>query len=477
MASILIVEDEHVLGQTLNGSLSDDGYDVHWVPSAEDATVWLGQHRADLLLLDVQLPGIDGLEFLRTAKQAQVDLAAIVMTAHGDVNCAVEAMKLGALDFLLKPIDLDALSLIVKKTLGHRRIERQWEHEQRTRSERFGLDKIIGSCDAVRKAKSMVERFNRLDLSSSTPPPNVLITGATGTGKDLLARAFHIAGPRRDKPFVHVNCAALPEGLVESELFGHAKGAFTGANAAKGGLFEVADQGVLFLDEVSAMPMSSQAKLLTAIETNKIRPVGRIEETAIDVQLIAAMNEDPQALVTDGRLREDLYHRLRVIHVDLPPLRLRGSDMMTLAEHFVRVHCRKFGLAIKSFSPMARKAVREYTWPGNVRELCHRLESAVLLSDGDTIDVELLPSNVPQNLDGKTPDSSKFIHTDFSRGPISLEDVERTLLLRALAAANYNVSRAAALLDISRDTLRYRADKHGLDTSQRGPVPATDPSA
>lgn len=460
MASILIVEDERLLGKTLQASLKDDGHDVHWVVSAEEALARLEKHQADLALVDVGLPGIDGLELLRSLNKSHPDTAVLMMTAHGDVATAVAAMKLGAADFLLKPVDLEAVSLIANRNLREGRRAQSWRHEQKRRAQEFGLHNIIGEAPGVERAREMVRRLARIEPRGSAMPPHVLITGETGTGKDLLAKALHYEGARQEGPFVHINCAALPAALVESELFGHAKGAFTQAHASKRGLFEVAHQGTLFLDEINSLDLALQAKILVAIEAGRIRPVGSVDERTVNVQLVAAMNEDPERLVEQNRLREDLYHRLRVVHLHLPPLRERGADLLTLAEHFVGAHCRRFGLKPRSLSVEAKKAVRRYHWPGNVRELCHRLESAVLLSE-EIIEAEMIPApRAADPLAGGT--NGDVIHINFASGPMPLEQVEKVLISRALSTAEFNITRAAELLDLSRDALRYRAEKFDL---------------
>lgn len=462
MATILIVEDEKLLGKSLQASLQDEGYQAHWVASGEEAVVWLKDHQADLALLDCRLPAMSGIELLEELSRSHPDLAAVMMTAHADVQTAVRAMRCGACDFLIKPLDLVALGEVARKNLHNRRISQTLKHEQRTRTQEFGLHQIVGRCAGIEKAKALVRRLATLQVDEHARPPNVLITGETGTGKDVFARSIHFEGPRRLGSFVHVNCAALPESLVESELFGHVRGAFTDARSSKRGLFEVADQGTLFLDEIGALPLGVQAKVLTAIDSGMIRPVGAAAELQINTHLVTAMNQDPVEWVKQGKFREDLYHRLRVIHIDLPPLRERGGDLKTLSDHFLAVYCRKFSMPVKHISRAGRDALQRYDWPGNVRELSHCMESAVLLS-GDTIDDGFIPVRRSRNGSPHTNGNGSAISLDFSRGPISMEHVERQLITRAMAATNNNVSRAAQLLDLSRDTMRYRLEKHGFN--------------
>lgn len=462
MATILIVEDEALLGRSLAASLGDDGHRATWVSSGEEALDWLNLHNADLALVDCRLPGMTGPQFLDQLVKASPDTVTIMMTAHADVQTAVRCMKTGAEDFLLKPLDLNAISVVAKKSLENRRMARRISHERKARSQRFGLHQIIGQCPGIERAKAIVRRLSTLRVADGERPPNVLISGPTGTGKDLIAQAIHYEGELRDGPFIHVNAAALPEKLVESELFGFVKGAFTGAGASKRGLFEVADGGTLFLDEIGALDLTLQAKVLTAIETGRIRPLGAAEETSINVRLVAAMNQDPKQWVEEGKFRADLYHRLCVVHITMPALRERGRDIDVLADHFLRAYCRKFQLPDKKFTPEARQALRQFDWPGNVRELSHCVESAVLMS-GEFIEEDLFPRRRSKPLRSAEGSEGDAISVDFSRGPISLEQVERELITRALAASKHNVSLAAQMLSISRDTLRYRLEKYGMN--------------
>jgi DNA-binding NtrC family response regulator len=471
VASVLIVEDEQGLGQTLQMSLTDEGHRAHWVASAEEASAWIVGRQVDLALVDLRLPRRDGIDLLKEFSSSFPEMVVVLMTAHGDVRTAVEAMKLGAADFLLKPVDLDAVSLIASRHLKQSKIARQWQHEQQKQSREFGLDRIIGTCPQVEKAKTLVRRLCAIVANSEASPPNVLITGETGTGKDLIARAIHFEGTRRDASFTHVNCGALPETLAESELFGHVKGAFTDARTNKRGLFDLADGGTLFLDEVCSLPQTVQAKLLTAIESRRFRPVGASEERAVDVQLVSAMNRDPEKLIADGQLRADLYHRLRVVEIALPPLRERGEDLSVLAAHFIASHCGRFRMPEKRMSPAALSALMAYHWPGNIRELSHCLETAVLMG-GDVIDEDAMPAGARPRAAHEPAGHVQCgdFRVDFSEGPISLDSVERKMIVRALEEAGYNVTKAATLLDMSRDTLRYRLEKHRINAASPGPV-------
>lgn len=468
MPSILIVEDEEVLGKSIAAALSDDGFETLWIPSGESALELLDHRAVDLALMDVRLPGMSGLDLLRILSDQHPDTVCIIMTARGEVTTAVTAMKLGAVDFLLKPLDLDEVSELAKRHCQHRRIAQNWKYLQRDHAQRFGLHQFLGNCPRIESAKSMVRRLGRIQPRLGVPPPSVLISGATGTGKDLLARAIHYEGPRRDGPFVQINCAALPPALLESELFGHVKGSFTGAQSSKSGLFQVADGGTLFMDELGAMDLALQSKVLVAIDSLRIRPVGSTVEVLIDVQFVAAMNQDPQEWLDAGKLRADLYHRLRVINIELPRLAQRGDDIPRLADHFLSHYCRKFDLPRKRLSTDAKKRMRSYHWPGNVRELAHRVESAVLLSQDEVIDSEFLPESVLGCKKNGAGVSASGIDIDFSNGPISLDGVEEFLIREALESTGFNITKAAHLLGLSRDTLRYRVEKHGIVQKRNG---------
>ncbi len=462
MASVIVVEDEPGLGRGLRDALTTAGHHAEWVPNAELGLKWIRTHRPDLAILDVRLPGMTGLDLLTELADDPDRPASIVVTAYGDIETAVKAIKLGAEEFLTKPVDLHALLTMVERTTARLRSKRALAFHRKEAQSKYGLHRIIGRCEAVQRATGLVRRIAELGDAVFQEPPNILITGDTGTGKDLLARAFHVEGARAAGPFVHVNCAALPESLVESELFGHAKGAFTDARSAKIGLFELANDGTLYLDELGQVPIHVQAKLLTAIETRAIRPVGSIEERPVRVQIVAAMNQPVQQSINDGTFREDLFHRLRVIHAHLPPLRERGSDVELLIDHFIEAHCARLKVPCKTLTDDAAAFLHAYHWPGNIRELHHWLESAVLQS-GDTISRRNLPLPLDQPAGARITGGAKTtLDVDWSAGPIMLEEIERQLLSDALARAEGNLTKAAKMLGLTRYTMRYRAAKHGL---------------
>jgi DNA-binding NtrC family response regulator len=463
MATILIIEDEHLLGKSIRDGMDGEGHRAVWVRSAEEALDWLASGSAHVALVDIRLPGMSGVELLAILASDHPDLTPIVVTAHGDLSTAVEAMRAGAYDFLTKPIDLDAISLVVGRALEHQGLASQRKHQRRRDEARFTLANIIGSCPEIQQAKDRVARLAALGSTIATDPPNVLIAGETGTGKDLFAQAIHHEGPRASGPYVHVNCAALPANLIESELFGHIKGAFTDAKQSKRGLIELADGGTLFLDEVGELPASLQAKLLVAIETRMVRPVGGVQDMPVNVHLIAATNQNIDQAVSDGRFREELYHRLRVIEIKLPPLRRRADDVLLLAERFLAAHCQRFRFTPKTLTASARSALTKHTWPGNVRELSHVLESAVLLCECDTIDLADLALPASRDVRVKVSgDDACPVAVDFSNGPVRFEDIEKKILTAALNESGGNVVQAATLVGLSRDTMRYRAAKFGL---------------
>jgi len=462
MSRVLIVEDELVLAKNLRSKLTAHGLEAVIANSAEEALKVFGTIMPDLVLLDIRLPGIDGLTLLPKLKAESPSTNVIVMTAHGSERVAVDAMRAGAFEYLTKPVDLDELLLVVNRALEHQQLADNLSFLRRQEEQRSGLDRIIGESAGIRGLKETIRRLTRTEVIALSDPPTVLIMGETGCGKDLVARAIHYEGPRRTKPFIHVNCTALPATLFESELFGHVSGAFTSAVKAKRGLFEVANGGTIFLDEIGHLDADSQAKLLLAIEHRQIRPVGATEARPINVHIIAATNRDLAAAVTANEFRRDLYHRLRVIEMIVPPLRTRREDIPMLAAFFLAAHCRRFGLAPKRLSDDAIDTLARYNWLGNVRELSHILESAVLQVDGaEVTDRDLRLGQEEGGGHGIRVDlpGGKSISMDFNNGTPTLDEVEYTILSTAFDYFGRNLSRAARSLGITREALRYRLNK------------------
>ena len=455
---VLIVEDEPVLARNLARSLERMGHTVETTDSGESALTQVQAQRPDLILLDNRLPGISGLDTLRRLRAHDPSLLVIMMTAFATLDDAVTAMRLGAADFVRKPIGLAELELAVERVVQNDRLRQELRYYRGQRDGRANGG-LVGESEAMQQLRHTVERLRGVQRAKGGGP-TILIVGETGTGKGLLARTLHQTGARKGGPFIEVNCTAIPEALLESELFGHEKGAFTDAHAAKPGLIEAAEGGTLFLDEIGHVSGAVQAKLLKVIEERTVRRLGSLRDRATDVWVLAATNRDLEAAVRKGEFREDLYHRLRVLEIAVPPLRARGDDVLDLAEHFLRVHASQYGVPAPRLSPAARAALKAYRWPGNVRELANIMERAVLLTDGGAIepsDLAMLPAEPP---------ATEFCVT-FPPGGIVWADLEKSLIEQALAQAGGNQVRAAKLLGLSRDALRYRMEKHGLGTGGR----------
>ncbi|MEK6643402.1 MAG: sigma-54 dependent transcriptional regulator [Planctomycetota bacterium] len=462
MPRILIVEDEHVLARNLQEKLCANGYSVAVAHTGRDALAACATLLPDVILLDVRLPDTDGIVLLPKLKAEASATNVIVMTAHGNERIAVDAMKAGAFEYLTKPVDLDELALTVQRAVEHQQMADNLRFLRQKEAGSSGLDLIIGSSESTRLHKESIHRLTRTEAFGLPDAPTVLITGETGTGKDLAARALHYGGPRKDKPFIHVNCTALPPTLFESELFGHLRGSFTSASHAKRGLFEVAHGGTIFLDEIGHLDMAMQAKLLQAIESREIRPVGATETRTINVHVIAATNRDLRAAVESGEFRRDLYHRLRVIELHVDALRDRREDIQSLVQHFLVMHCARFGMKPKSMNREAMNALLSHDWPGNVRELSHLIESTVLQVDCDEIQPrdlrlgETVASTGDLRIDVV---GGQSIVIDFDRGEPKLDEIEHTILVAAFEHTGRNLSRAARILGITREALRYRLNR------------------
>jgi len=461
MPKVLIVEDEVSLARTMGDALSQAGHQVRLVHVGERVLDEFRAFSPQVVLMDVRLGGVSGLDLLARIKEESPDVEAVVVTAYGSVEVAVDAMKRGAADFLTKPIDLDVLLVTVNKLWSASRDRRRLKQFRSAQAGQLRNVEIIGQCPAIVAVREQVARLVQRSAAAGGELPAILLTGETGTGKDLLAGCIHAALPSRDGPFVALNCSAVPAELFESELFGHQRGAFTGAAGDKAGLFETADAGTLLLDEIGDLPLPLQPKLLRALETRTARRVGDTRDRGFDLYLIAATCRNLAAQVAEGRFRGDLYYRLKVLTIHLPPLRERGDDVLLLADRFRRQLGAKYGIADLALSEAARQALRDYDWPGNVRELQHALESAALSITGSLIDVSDLP--LPVAVD-PVRRAERAIDED---RPIVLEQVEKSLIEQALAHTGGNVSAAARLLSIGREALRYRMAKFGLPAGEK----------
>ncbi|MCA9255997.1 MAG: sigma-54-dependent Fis family transcriptional regulator [Phycisphaerales bacterium] len=469
MAKVFVVEDELVLAKNVCDKLRAHGHKAEMRHNCADALAAVASIIPDVILLDIRLPDGDGLELLPKLREEAPSASVIVMTAHGNERIAVDAMKAGAFEYLTKPVDLDELKLVVDRAVDQGRVADNLDFLRRREENTSGLDRILGDSPAINQIKETITRLTRTNVLALPDPPTVLITGETGTGKDVAARALHYDGPRRKKPFIQVNCTALPATLFESELFGHVKGAFTSATGSKRGLFEVAEGGTIFLDEIGHLDLEMQAKLLHAIEHREIRPVGATELRPINVHIVAATNRDLAAAVEKDEFRRDLYHRLRVVQLHLPPLRARGDDILLLARHFLARHCDRFGMGQKRFGSEALDRMRSHAWRGNVRELSHVVESAILHADGDEIGAARLPlsneaaADIGDELDDYHMSigvgDDRFVRLNFDGECPSLDEIEHIILSAAYEHTGGNLSRAARILGITREALRYRLNR------------------
>ena len=466
--AVLIVEDERVLAEAMSDYLGRHGFEAGTAGSGEAALDAIHRAEPDLVVLDYQLPGMDGLETLREIRQRAPQAAVVMLTAHGNVKTAVEAMRAGAFDYLTKPIDLEELALVLGRARSHARLERELRLLQGADGRSAPGERLVGVSEATHQLRTQVERLAALDQGPGAAPP-VLISGETGTGKGLVARAIHDLSPRAERPFVEVNCGAIPAQLLESEMFGYERGAFTDARAAKPGLFEAADGGTLFLDEVGAMPLELQVKLLKAIEDRSVRRLGGLRQKTVDVRIVAATNRDLDRAAQEGAFRVDLLYRLKVLTLQLTPLRGRPEDVVPLAHHFLAEVGRRYRRP-RRLTADAEASLRAYAWPGNVREVANVIERAVLLHEGEEIGAAVLglssfaPGGAPVEVG-----AGGGVKVDFSQGGLSLSELERTLIVEALKASGGNRRRAAELLGISVETLRYRMEKHALTSAEHDP--------
>jgi DNA-binding NtrC family response regulator len=433
--SILVVDDEKAQREILEIILAEEGYDVTTAASGEAALKFAKDRRFDLALTDLKMTGMDGIELLQQLLAFDSSIIVILLTAHGSIESAKEALRRGAFDYLEKPYDKAALLETINRA----------------------LDRLNAIDSEIISASPKMETVKKMILKVARSNSTVLIRGESGTGKELIARAVHNQSPRAQEMFQAVNCAAINENLLESELFGHEKGSFTGAHAEKKGLFEIADRGTLFLDEIAELDVGIQAKLLRALQERKIRRVGGTHELSVDVRVIAATNRDLRAMVSDGRFRDDLYYRINVLSIDVPPLRERREDIPVLIDYFLKKHTKNTSRLITGLTPETRKLMIDYSWPGNVRQLESAIERAILLAENDKITLEDLPTEVRQEV-GPAADGTFKLPAE----GINFEDVERNLITQAMEQTDYNITKAAKLLGLTFRTLQYRLEKFGI---------------
>ena len=460
MASILIIDDEVTLAKNTARFLEKSNHDVNTAETALEGVKAFKENPPDIIVLDYKLPDKDGLSVIAEIRELDANVPIIMVTGHGSITLAVNAMKAGANDLMTKPVALselrDRINQLSKRQHNESRLKYYDERERNYGS----LDAIIGKSKEILDLKKRISKVAGIDTGESLPP--ILITGETGTGKELIARSCHYCSNRRDKPFIEINCATIPHNLLESELLGYERGAFTDAKERKIGLFEAADEGTIFLDEIGEMSISLQAKLLKVIEDGRFRRLGSVQERQINIQIITATNQDLEKLISEGLFRSDLYFRLKVLRLMTPPLRDRNGDALLLASHFLSDFSRRYRKSNLAFSPEAEESIAQHHWPGNVRELRNVVEQAVLLTDGPNIEPsDLLLHSVNQNQAMGSLSIKALANAEEPDGS-SLDRVEKELLNNALNEAKGNVSKAAKILGISRDTLRYRIGKHDI---------------
>ncbi len=455
MEKILIIDDESFIRENVQRILAEDGYTVLTAESGENALELVADEDLDLVLLDLNLGAEDGLAVLKSLKEIDSELLVIVITGFGSVESAVDALKMGAFHYMKKPFKADALRLIVKLALQTQTLKREVRNLRKGDLELFEKVPLIGASNAFREIIRHVREIARF------PASTVLITGASGTGKELLAKAIHHLSDRNDAPFIEINCASIPVNLLESELFGHEKGSFTDARERKIGLFEEANRGTIFLDEIGEMDPAMQSKLLRVLEERKLRRVGGTRPIDIDVRVIAATNRDLSTAIRDGQFREDLFYRLNVFPIQIPPLRDRREDIPLLAKFYLERYNRAFSRNFQEIDPAALELLVAYDWPGNIRELKNTIERICIMHNGPALLAEYLPSEMLYKEQAKNSTTIENIDLDLGLEK-SIEHYERSLIKAAIAKTGGNVLQAAQLLMVPRGTLRYKMTKHGL---------------
>jgi len=469
-STVLIVDDERTLARAVKTFLTEAGYEAEVAGDAEQALRMLETLRPDVVFSDLRLPGMSGIELMKRIREFDAGIPVVIMTAHGTIEGAVEAVKLGAFDYLKKPVDLEELKLLADRARETTQLRQELSYYRRQAARDVPMAGVVGRSPALR---AVLDQARQIATLEETPP--VLISGETGTGKGLIARTIHAGSTRASKPFIEVNCTALPGTLMESELFGHERGAFTDAKESRMGLFEAGEGGFLFLDEVGDIELALQGKLLKAVEERTVRRVGGTRDRRIDIRILSATNRDLERAAQQGLFRSDLYFRLAVIILHLPPLRERGDDVLVLAEEFLTRFNSKYGKHVRRLDPPARELLLGYPWPGNVRELSHVIERAVLWSRGDALDLQHLAltrtGNGEEPSMAERPAQARSAPSPVATGqpapvlPLAgtdLDQWEKALIEQALRESDGNQTKAATRLGITRDTLRYRLKKHGL---------------
>lgn len=456
---ILVVDDEESIREFLEIMLKKEGYEITLAEDGQKAIDILTKKSFDMIISDLQMPNVTGIELLRHVKESYPDIVFMLITAFGTTETAVEAMKLGAYDYLTKPFKIDEVRMNIASALRTKNLEVENKVLKKELKKEYAFQNVVGNSPVMHQIFDMVKRV-------SMTPTNILVTGESGTGKEVVAKAIHYNGPLKDRPFITINCGAIPENLMESEMFGHKKGSFTGAVVDKPGLFEVADTGTLFLDEVGELPLTIQVKLLRAIQERVIRKVGATEDVKVDVRIIAATNRNLEDMVAKGTFRQDLFYRLNVINIKTPALRERKEDIPLLATHFLNKYNERLKKNIGGISAEAVEILQKYDYPGNVRELENIIERTVALESGATILPESLPPIVNTSSGRKMASSHEIeIGDDGVDLDKVMGQIEKELLIKAIHAANGTKKRAAKLLHISFRSMRYRIEKYGLGSA------------